>query len=590
MLIHSFEVAKIATVLNRQMNVKADLNDIYASALFHDIGKVRIDKSIIHKAGSLSSPERKEMEEHIKYSREILEEYASKRVALIAGQHHEMLDGSGYPDKLLSKRILLESKILAVADCFSALAQKRSYKEKESIEEVFSELRKMPLDQSIVDMLFMETHRSPSVLFHENFDMITPFFFSDEKIFYDVSPDFFERKIFSSYKLSDSLKELFFVDGKGRCDSSICAYLVEKGNHVPEVLSFSENGNLYQFSFSSSELLLFEQGIGFLLTPVHLIDVNGHLPMVTECVDFFSFVTQVREKRPLLSKNSDATLSKRIVGQLAGIGGLYFPGNNKPSYPEEKPKIFGNLLMDGTAEELRNVCAHLSKNERYADNVNASHLYEKAERSFCGVSRNGSCMININYDNHVIGLSEVEISYILLWYENYCQEKQLEKTTCLPRDVFEEATIRKNYEQIMRIKADYALFKFRSHFVAYTRIDEVNDVINYWRDYFSTISVEKKLDEDLSNLGEIMSLANETIRNKENKAKKRRQNRIDFIIVLLTSVLSLFSITEGVFKLCERVESAVEYSENIAKIIIGFALWIGVVLFTVLKNKGTSKE
>ena len=199
-------------------------------------------------------------------------------------------------------------------------------------------------------------------------------------------------------------------------------------------------------------------------------------------------------------------------------------------------------------------------------------------------------MININYDNHVIGLSEVEISYILLWYENYCQEKQLEKTTCLPRDVFEEATIRKNYEQIMRIKADYALFKFRSHFVAYTRIDEVNDVINYWRDYFSTISVEKKLDEDLSNLGEIMSLANETIRNKENKAKKRRQNRIDFIIVLLTSVLSLFSITEGVFKLCERVESAVEYSENIAKIIIGFALWIGVVLFTVLKNKGTSKE
>lgn len=363
-----------------------------------------------------------------------------------------------------------------------------------------------------------------------------------------------------------------------------------KNGFIPEIMSFFENGKRFQFSFFSSELLLFEQGIGFLLTPVHLISTDGHLPTVTECVDFYSFVTRVREKRAIASQNSVIPLSKRILDLLGGIGGLYFSGNNKPKDLEEKPKIFGNIFLDGSVKELRNICTLLSKNEMYCENVDTSALYEKSERSFSGISRNGSCMANINYDNHVIGLSEVEISYILLWYENYCQERQVEKTACLPRDVFQDSNIKDNYEKIMKIKANYALFKFRSHFTAYTRIDEINDVIEYWRGYFSTISVEKKLDEDLNNLSEIMSLANETIRNKESKEKKRRQDKIDFIIVILTSVLSLFSITEGVFKILDRVDSARDFPINIAKIVLGLVLWIGVVLFTVLKYRAASKN
>ena len=103
---------------------------ITAATLLHDVGKTRVPLEILNKPGRFEPHELQEMRKHPAHSMEIMREeegFAEDAIA-IAGQHHEMLDGSGYPYGLKGDEIHPYARITAVADVYDALTAKRVYK------------------------------------------------------------------------------------------------------------------------------------------------------------------------------------------------------------------------------------------------------------------------------------------------------------------------------------------------------------------------------------------------------------------------------------------------------------------------------
>lgn len=130
----------------------------------HDIGKVAIPDSILHKPGKLTADEWAIMERHVEYGVDILKK-SSREVmrmgALIAGYHHEKWDGSGYPNGIAGEEIPIEGRITAVADVVDALGSKRSYKEpwpEEKILDLLKSERGKHFDPALVD-IFLEHHK-----------------------------------------------------------------------------------------------------------------------------------------------------------------------------------------------------------------------------------------------------------------------------------------------------------------------------------------------------------------------------------------------------------------------------------------------
>jgi HD-GYP domain-containing protein (c-di-GMP phosphodiesterase class II) len=102
--------------------------------LLHDIGKRRISPEIINKRGRLTPEEWDIMRQHPQFSHDILREtgYLTSEAAVIALQHHERHDGSGYPSGLRGDEIHTYAKICSIADAFDAMTTKRSYRDPSS--------------------------------------------------------------------------------------------------------------------------------------------------------------------------------------------------------------------------------------------------------------------------------------------------------------------------------------------------------------------------------------------------------------------------------------------------------------------------
>ena len=99
------------------------------AALLHDLGKLGISNAVLDKPGKLTSQEFGAVKAHSRLSREILVRVgAFREIAQIAGNHHERLDGSGYPFCLGKQELGLESRLLAVADVYAALSENRPYR------------------------------------------------------------------------------------------------------------------------------------------------------------------------------------------------------------------------------------------------------------------------------------------------------------------------------------------------------------------------------------------------------------------------------------------------------------------------------
>jgi putative nucleotidyltransferase with HDIG domain len=129
---HSERVTEYSLMIAREMGLgEEDLEIIKYAALLHDIGKIGIRDQVLLKDGAFSPDERAEMNTHPVRTREILKNFHFPKRLLpvpgIASQHHEKVNGKGYPDGLAGTELPLGSKILAVADVFDAMTSRRDY-------------------------------------------------------------------------------------------------------------------------------------------------------------------------------------------------------------------------------------------------------------------------------------------------------------------------------------------------------------------------------------------------------------------------------------------------------------------------------
>ena len=129
---HVRRVAEYSKILARQCGLqRGQVNLIYLAAPMHDIGKLGIADVILNKPGKLLNEEFDLMKEHCRIGYEMLnslERPLMKVAAIIALEHHEKFDGSGYPNGLKGVDIHLFARIVAIADVFDALGTERCYK------------------------------------------------------------------------------------------------------------------------------------------------------------------------------------------------------------------------------------------------------------------------------------------------------------------------------------------------------------------------------------------------------------------------------------------------------------------------------
>jgi len=159
---HSVGVANAANAIAKHMDLAdARLQLVGRASLLHDIGKLSVPNTILDKPGKLTAQERKVLEQHPGLTRQILARVlAFHDLAAIAGEHHEKLDGSGYPDGLRAQDLCLESRIVAVADVYGVLAKDRPYRKALALEQIVSIMQGMAphqLDPECVEALVQVT-------------------------------------------------------------------------------------------------------------------------------------------------------------------------------------------------------------------------------------------------------------------------------------------------------------------------------------------------------------------------------------------------------------------------------------------------
>jgi putative nucleotidyltransferase with HDIG domain len=127
---HSMGVADVAVEMAFEMKLAPErIQLVRRAALLHDIGKLSVPNVILDKAGKLTSEEWAVVVEHPRMTRSILERVSAFReLATFAAEHHEKLDGSGYPLGLTGAEMSVESRLLAMADVFAAMAENRPYR------------------------------------------------------------------------------------------------------------------------------------------------------------------------------------------------------------------------------------------------------------------------------------------------------------------------------------------------------------------------------------------------------------------------------------------------------------------------------
>lgn len=141
---HSERVAKYSEMIARKMGYSDDdAKTLYIMALMHDVGKIGIPDAIINKPGALTDEEFKIIKSHPVIGADILKEVdAFEKISEIALNHHERVDGKGYPNGLTGNEISDEVAIVSVADAYDAMTSQRSYRDIMEQAEVRAEIKK----------------------------------------------------------------------------------------------------------------------------------------------------------------------------------------------------------------------------------------------------------------------------------------------------------------------------------------------------------------------------------------------------------------------------------------------------------------
>lgn len=155
---HSQRVSDFSTIMAQELNLSTEtIHHIRVGGLLHDVGKIGVPDAILTKPGRLTDNEFEKMKEHPTIGANIMGQVRTLQAELPAlAEHHERMDGNGYPAGLTDEQITLVGRIVAVADVFDALTSDRPYREALSAEEALEILnsnRGTHLDSQCVDAM-----------------------------------------------------------------------------------------------------------------------------------------------------------------------------------------------------------------------------------------------------------------------------------------------------------------------------------------------------------------------------------------------------------------------------------------------------
>ncbi len=163
---HQKNVAEISAAIAREMGLDDHTIDgLRLAAAVHDVGKIRIPIEVLSKPDRLTKLEYNLIKQHAEFGGELLAGIESPwPIAKIVRQHHERIDGSGYPDGLSGEDILIEARIIAVADVLEAISSARPYRPARGLSAARQELtrgRGSAYDPSVIDacMALIESGR-----------------------------------------------------------------------------------------------------------------------------------------------------------------------------------------------------------------------------------------------------------------------------------------------------------------------------------------------------------------------------------------------------------------------------------------------
>ncbi|MEN8173175.1 MAG: HD domain-containing phosphohydrolase [Chloroflexota bacterium] len=155
---HSQRVSEFSAAMAEELGLSLEeIRHIRIGALLHDIGKIGIPDHILGKPGSLTDEEFNEIKKHPALGAKIISEVKSLRSELAAlAEHHERLDGQGYPNGLKGDQISLIGRVVAVADVFDALTSDRPYRKAMDIDNALETLQNETdhhLDSQIIESM-----------------------------------------------------------------------------------------------------------------------------------------------------------------------------------------------------------------------------------------------------------------------------------------------------------------------------------------------------------------------------------------------------------------------------------------------------
>jgi putative nucleotidyltransferase with HDIG domain len=170
---HSQRVAELAASVADHLRLDEDtIEAIRLAGRLHDVGKIGIREAILNKPGKLTPEEFEHVKDHVRIGMEILAPLKHLgRVLDFVHDHHEHVDGAGYPRGLSGEEISIGGRVLAACDAFDALTSKRAYRDPMTPRETIDYLRENAigklLDRRVFDALCMVVSRRKSLIFIE---------------------------------------------------------------------------------------------------------------------------------------------------------------------------------------------------------------------------------------------------------------------------------------------------------------------------------------------------------------------------------------------------------------------------------------
>ncbi|WP_409272688.1 HD-GYP domain-containing protein [Neobacillus sp. SCS-31] len=141
---HSERVSEYAVKIAKKLMFPKDkLESLYIASILHDIGKINIPMEILNKPDKLTDEEFAYIKRHPGDGAEMVKDLYYEDIPMIIEQHHERLNGSGYPHGLKGDDILLEARIIAVSDSFDAMTEDRAYRKAYDVQYAVNELISM---------------------------------------------------------------------------------------------------------------------------------------------------------------------------------------------------------------------------------------------------------------------------------------------------------------------------------------------------------------------------------------------------------------------------------------------------------------